>query len=203
MGFLRTLGRTLFGGSVMGNLGNEGSLGRSATIPRATPPEPTEYDEIAESERAIAEDRAAKVLDEWSEDERRVLSGERFETPQSSNVAWYRYLAANEELHVGYKDGSVYAYFQMSVPEMMEFHQAGSKGGAVWDQLRIRGTALGHKKPYSYFSGTSGDNRKWNRSSEAAAAHGREADRQSANPSAYVFGKGGLGKKRGKGRKNP
>jgi hypothetical protein len=44
--------------------------------------------------------------------------------------------------------GSLYGYRGVTPEEFLRFLDAPSKGGWVWDNLRVRGTASGHKKDY-------------------------------------------------------
>ncbi len=67
----------------------------------------------------------------------------------SSNVAVFQYDAQAEELTVGFKNGSVYRYAGVTLSEARQFYDASSKGGAVWDLLRVRGSAEGHKKSFT------------------------------------------------------
>lgn len=106
--------------------------------------------------------------------EDRFLRGEvLYVGAASSNVEWFQWLGwypdgqVQDELYVGFKDGSVYAYSSISLSEALLFFRAGSPGGAVWDHLRIRHTTYGAKKAYRLVSG----NRLWNTSSASAARH--------------------------------
>jgi hypothetical protein len=66
----------------------------------------------------------------------------------SSNVSYFRYMPDVYILEVGFKNGAVYRYGNIDVRDAANFVTATSKGGAVWDYLRVRGTLLQHKKPY-------------------------------------------------------
>lgn len=72
----------------------------------------------------------------------------------SSNVLFLQYLADEEKLIVGFKrskkgrGGGTYEYSNVDKDEAAFFIKTGSKGSAVWDRLRIRGTLRGHQKPY-------------------------------------------------------
>ena len=66
----------------------------------------------------------------------------------SSNVVSAQYYNDSNELRIQFKDGSAYIYEDINTQEALEFAKAFSKGGWVWDYLRIRGTKYGHKKPY-------------------------------------------------------
>lgn len=66
----------------------------------------------------------------------------------SSNVDLIRYDYEEEVLYVQFKNGAMYSYRTVSYKEALDFAQAPSKGGWVWDHLRVRGTLLGHRKQY-------------------------------------------------------
>jgi hypothetical protein len=75
----------------------------------------------------------------------------------SSNVLWIQFIKDTNKLIIGYKSkgqraGGVYEYSQVRPDEARFFIQTGSKGSAVWDKLRIRGTLRGHQKPYKRLS---------------------------------------------------
>lgn len=90
----------------------------------------------------------------------------------SSNVAWIQYLwmypngTESNELYVGFRDGSVYAYEDVTFEEALSMFRAGSKGGWVWDNLRVRGTQFGFQKNYRLVSG----NRVWHKAGEESQA---------------------------------
>lgn len=67
----------------------------------------------------------------------------------SSNVAMMQYFIDTNKLMVEFNNGSAYLYSNISETEAFEFAQASSKGSAIWDRLRVRGSARGHKKPYT------------------------------------------------------
>ena len=66
----------------------------------------------------------------------------------SSNVAMGQYFLPDKKLMLEFLDGSAYTYDNVTEDEAIEFVQYASKGGFVWDRLRIRGTKKGHQKPY-------------------------------------------------------
>lgn len=66
----------------------------------------------------------------------------------SSNVSMLQYYPETQQLQVEFLNGSAYLYSDIDVNLAIEFATATSKGGKVWDSLRIRGTKRGHKKPY-------------------------------------------------------
>lgn len=100
-------------------------------------------------------------------------------SPQSSNVAGFRYLLDDGALEVEFKDGSFYQYRPVSEVEALSLYRAGSKGTWIWDNLRIRGTALGHRKDYVWLGGPSRAQRKWDTSDERRAAHDAQRARES------------------------
>lgn len=51
--------------------------------------------------------------------------------------------------------GSLYGYFDVPVALFREFQRAASKGGFVWDHLRVRGTIAGHRYQYELLGVTS------------------------------------------------
>lgn len=73
----------------------------------------------------------------------------------SSNVASGLYDQAQSYLQLGYKNGAMYGYHDVSPQEAASLYGAGSKGKWVWDHLRRRGTVYGYQKPYAYISGLS------------------------------------------------
>jgi hypothetical protein len=66
----------------------------------------------------------------------------------SSNVSQLQYDYKKNVLTVAFKNGSVYEYDNVTPPEAVRFIQATSKGGSVWDLLRVRGSRTGHQKPF-------------------------------------------------------
>lgn len=66
----------------------------------------------------------------------------------SSNVVLFQYFKDVQKLLVEFKGGKSYLYDNVSKTEAIEFATAQSKGGAVWDLLRVRGSRTAHKKPY-------------------------------------------------------
>lgn len=66
----------------------------------------------------------------------------------SSNVDHVEWDHRTSQLIVTYRNGSQYAYENISEGEARSFAEAPSKGTWVWNFLRIKGTKHGHKKPY-------------------------------------------------------
>jgi len=92
---------------------------------------------------------------------------------QSSNVEEAQYDMPTHQLTVKFSDGSIYQYQEVSMVEATSFAQSGSKGGWVWDNLRVRGTIYGHKKPYVFLSGPSRKGRGWMKTRATRKKHGR------------------------------
>jgi len=188
--------KKILGDLIKSNVGDKGSLpGRP---PPRTYPKPMpagEWDELADVQATQDEAKAAGILANLDAAEKLLYSGEWIYTPASSNVASFKWIKDNEELQVTYKDGSVYGYFDMTWPEAVTFLHADSKGKQVWDQLRRRGTVWGFQKRYVYYSGPSGNNRRWYQGGEESRRkHGQ------IPKSGNVWAKGGMGRKRGRKR---
>ena len=64
----------------------------------------------------------------------------------SSNVESARYLWEENQLWVSYRGGVVWSY-DVPFHKAAEFYRAGSKGGWVWDNLRVRKTKHDHQVP--------------------------------------------------------
>jgi hypothetical protein len=71
----------------------------------------------------------------------------------SSNVAAIQYIPENEAMIVQYLDGRYYWYDDVTENTAIAFLQAQSKGGAVWDYFRVRGSATAHKVKYIQTTG--------------------------------------------------
>ena len=67
----------------------------------------------------------------------------------SSNVVMVQYFPVVQKLLVEFKKGASYLYSSVSKVEALSFAQAQSKGGWVWDNLRVRGSKTAHRKPYT------------------------------------------------------
>ena len=83
------------------------------------------------------------------------LAGEPYSAFSSSNVRSATYNARENSMDIGFKNGGVYRYQDITPPEAKSFYSAGSKGKWVWDHLRVRGTVFGYQKPYTYIGGQS------------------------------------------------
>lgn len=105
--------------------------------------------------------------------ESRFLSGQR-RYVISSNVEYFQFFYADENghvlnlLYVGFKDGSLYQYAEVTPEEALVIYRAASPGGAVWDHLRVRGSVFGFQKPYQLVTGT----RLWNANTMGRVRHG-------------------------------
>lgn len=71
----------------------------------------------------------------------------------STNVRMMQYFIEERYLLVEFRDGDTYKYNDVTEDEAIKAAKQESKGGFVWDVLRIRGTKFGHKKPYTKVSG--------------------------------------------------
>lgn len=65
----------------------------------------------------------------------------------SSNVRSARYDPLRGVLSVTYKNATTYSYGNVSVYEAEGFANAPSKGGWLWDNIRVRGSKTEHQKP--------------------------------------------------------
>lgn len=80
---------------------------------------------------------------------------------ESSNVFSFLYSRQDQKLTVGYKgrrgpaEIGYYEYRPISEEEARDAWRAISKGGWVWDKLRVRGTKCGHRKDYVFLSAPS------------------------------------------------
>lgn len=80
-------------------------------------------------------------------------------SPQSSNVysfqydvdRWMLYITFDAEKSEGNatkRPGPIYSYSHFPPQKFLAFMAAGSKGGYVWDNVRVRGTVSGHQYDY-------------------------------------------------------
>lgn len=106
------------------------------------------------------------------------LAGE-FVPVTSSNVGQIAYVEGEQKLMVIFLDMNEYEYHNVSRAEAESLFAAGSKGGWVWDHLRVRGTKLGHQKPYAHVAGHGSVQRKWIQSQASIKEHLRKVDEQS------------------------
>lgn len=73
----------------------------------------------------------------------------------SSNVIMAQYFGVVSKMLVEFRSGASYLYSNVSLSEALSFAQAQSKGGWIWDNLRVRGSKTQHRKPYVKTSGMS------------------------------------------------
>lgn len=70
----------------------------------------------------------------------------------SSNVVAAQYFLDSQKLMVEFKGkgrpNSAYLYSNMSEQEALDLVNGQSKGGWVWDRLRVRGSKTAHRKPF-------------------------------------------------------
>lgn len=66
----------------------------------------------------------------------------------SSNVGAVQYFPEDGKIMVEFLGGSAYLYSNITPEEARSFVNAQSKGGWVWDHLRVRGSRTAHRKPY-------------------------------------------------------
>lgn len=94
---------------------------------------------------------------------------------ESTNVAALQYNPEKSELTVEYKNGGIYQYQNVSIREADSFARAMSKGGWVWDHLRLRGKGnfWAFRKPYQFISGVSAYQPQWMRKKSIRLLHGK------------------------------
>ena len=94
---------------------------------------------------------------------------------KSSNVAAIQYDGERSRLQIEFLDKGkgpgFYGYDDVSIREAEFLARSGSKGGWVWDNLRVRGTVFGWKKPYQFLS-MSSYQPNWMRSPATRKKHG-------------------------------
>lgn len=118
----------------------------------------------------------------------RFMEGERVTDFSSSCVSAFWYEREHSLLFVQFKDNSLYRYGiagsnNITGDMAMSLFRAASKGTWVWDNLRIRGTKLGHRVPYYLVSG--GDiGRKYERTHESFEQHLEKVATQSTERAA-------------------
>jgi len=89
-----------------------------------------------------------------------AVTGEMVRTPHSSNVYSFGYDAESGSLFIRFKapprggkrpdaPGPLYQYFHVPLDVFLALLHADSKGKAVWDLIRIRGTVSGHRYDYT------------------------------------------------------
>jgi len=130
---------------------------KAGTLPFGLPPETTRGKPR----------RRVEVLDSYGNTRRYpanhpMITGEMVPAPDSSNVYSYGYDIENRVFYVRFRAfmrgekrqkgagraGAIYRYLQVEPERADEFFRTVSKGEAVWDLFRVRGTLSGHQKPY-------------------------------------------------------
>lgn len=76
------------------------------------------------------------------------LSGHQPLFVHSTNVSMAQYFPEEQKMMVEFLSGAAYIYSNVSLEDAKEFVRYSSKGSAIWDLFRVRGTKKGHKKPY-------------------------------------------------------
>lgn len=66
----------------------------------------------------------------------------------STNVAIAQYHHETNQLMLEFLNGAAYLYSNVTIDEAFDFARAPSKGIWVWNNLRVRGSKTGYKKPY-------------------------------------------------------
>lgn len=94
---------------------------------------------------------------------------------ESTNVKALQYNPEKSELIVEFLNGGIYQYQNVSIREAESFARAYSKGGWVWDHLRLRGKGnfWAFRKPYQFLSGLSDWQPQWMRKQPTRWLHGR------------------------------
>lgn len=152
---------------------------------------------IAEQERHLAEQKRieeARPREAWY---RFVHIGIPIHFPQdfsSSNVRWVQYDIKAQSLFIRFWNGNLYRYWTMTEREAASMYNSASKGTWVWDNLRVRGTKLGHRKNYQLVGVSSGTSPKWTATAQAREVHNAAVAGQSAATGAVeVYGVGNVG----------
>ena len=136
----------------MGILSN--LLGKLRGRPKAPKVKPS----VGEGHRGIAAgslkepDISAENIEKW-----KILPGETgngfvYQAEpffvHSSNVSMLQFWIDEKKLMVEFHGGKAYIYDNVSEQEAIGFWQAFSKGGEVWNTLRVRGSRTAHRKPF-------------------------------------------------------
>jgi len=198
MGFLKNIFTSVFGG---------GQTKAGGIKPPRRPPSRSPASSPfgrRQPQMPVDEHLAKALLDEIGGDEDDIRRGKIMQV-QSSNVAWFRWLPGEDAMEISYLDGSVYRYEDIPLEMAFDMYRSGSKGGFVWDRLRVRGTVFGYQKSYSFLDGPSKATRVWHEAGlESRRRHG--AIPPSGEPfrgfhPAFAHQVGGMGKRRGSGAK--
>lgn len=100
------------------------------------------------SDKDLSAENAAKWQGIRPEDVDGFLNDGDLLRVHSSNVASAQYHKEVQKMTIEFLNGGVYLYSEISRNDAEEFVIYASKGDFVWSELRVRGTACGHKKPY-------------------------------------------------------
>jgi len=125
------------------------------------------------TEESVSHGRAD--WDEWEEDEQKEAKGSEIFTPGSTNLFSFFWVpdekrgrGSNGTLFVTFKTwrpgmqdrinspGAMYAYSNVPASKYEEFQSMAeaTAGGAVWEYLRVRGSAFGHQHAYRMVHGS-------------------------------------------------
>lgn len=105
---------------------------------------------------------------------------------RSSNVFAVWYEPGEQSIYVTFQEaggggggaGASYRYWTISLAEAKSIFIASSKGKFIWDNFRIRGTMLGHRKNYALITSGSAP-WKWESTPASAEAHAAKVQAQS------------------------
>jgi hypothetical protein len=117
------------------------------------PPDPLD-NRVAGGTTGVSIDDMSEIGDILSKDETNMfLRGELAVQVDSTNVRYLKYYPNRHQLEVGFlakgnRPESAYLYDGVTRNEALDFILRGSKGQAVWDLLRVRGSKTAHQKPY-------------------------------------------------------
>lgn len=88
-----------------------------------------------------------------------IVTKKKVEAPSSTNVNWYLFDVDTQTLYIrfdapktnerpGKRPGPLYSYAHVPPAVFLQMLAATSKGGFVWDKIRVRGTVSGHRYDY-------------------------------------------------------
>ena len=55
---------------------------------------------------------------------------------ESSNISWISYVKEENKLYIGFKNGSIYEYYDVPEKVFDNFMKANSKGKFLWSDIR-------------------------------------------------------------------
>lgn len=122
-----------------------------------------------------------------------MVNGHDFD---SSNVERVHYEIDHSSLFIEYYTGWLYRYWPVNEREAASIFHSRSKGVWVWDNLRRRGTKLGHRKNYQLVGGSGSETSlpRWTRTSTSQHAHDEQVAAESgATGPVQVLGLGNVG----------